>query len=178
VLIQETDIIQIASKNYINGIMDGDGSRFNNTGPPGCAEIEAAFQKYFTSLGQNFTATEFDGRGDVGVFVSAGIPGGGLFTGASRNKTEEEALLFGGTAGAPLDPCGNDAACDDITNLEVDVWERNIKGIATLVAQYASSWEGFPARITVPAKRSVVKPRGPRRGPIYNPIKYDPPTEQ
>ncbi|KAH4041341.1 peptide hydrolase [Parastagonospora nodorum] len=176
------DVDVIASKNYINGILDGDGSRFNDTGPPGCAEIEAAFQKYFTSLGQNFTATEFDGRGDVGIFVGAGIPGGGLFTGASRNKTEEEARMFGGTAGTPLDPCSNDATCDTVTNLEVDAWERNVKGIATLVAQYASSWDGFPERIIAPTKRSVVKPReishGPRRGPHYNPIKFDPPVEQ
>ena len=43
--------------------------------------------------------SEFSGRSDYEAFVLAGIPSGGLFTGAEVLKTEEEVALFGGLAG-------------------------------------------------------------------------------
>ncbi|KAH7073663.1 hypothetical protein BKA63DRAFT_472031 [Paraphoma chrysanthemicola] len=148
----------IASPNYVNAIYDGDGSAFNISGPAGSAEIEAFFENYFTGAGANFTATAFDGRSDYGPFLDVGIPSGGLFTGAEENKTEEEALLFGGTAGIALDQCYH-AACDNVTNLNLEAFELHGKAIADSVATYALSWEGFPARNTTATKRSVVKPR-------------------
>lgn len=54
----------IASPNAAYFIYDGDGSDYNLTGPPGSAEIEAAFEQYYTSVGENFTSTAFDGRSD------------------------------------------------------------------------------------------------------------------
>lgn len=128
------------------------------SGPAGSAEIEAFFEDYFTSAGQNFTATAFDGRSDYGPFLDVGIPSGGLFTGAEENKTEEEVLLFGGTAGIALDQCYH-SACDNVTNLNLEAFELHGKAIADSVATYALSWEGFPARNTTATKRSVVKPR-------------------
>jgi Zn-dependent M28 family amino/carboxypeptidase len=92
----------IASPNYVHAIYDGDGSAFNLTGPAGSAEFEAFLEKFFTSAGQNFTATEFNGRSDYGPFLDVGIPAGGTFTGAEEIKTEEEAALFGGEAGIAL----------------------------------------------------------------------------
>jgi aminopeptidase Y len=150
--------IQIASPNYVNAIYDGDGSAFNLSGPAGSAEIEAFFENYFSGAGANFTATAFDGRSDYGPFLDVGIPSGGLFTGAEENKTEEEALLFGGTAGIALDQCYH-AACDNVTNLNLEAFELHGKAIADSVATYALSWEGFPARNTTATKRSVAKPR-------------------
>ena len=60
--------------------------------------------------------TEFDGRSDYEAFINAGIPAGGLFTGAEGIKTAEEAAIYGGTAGVAYDPCYH-AACDDTGNL-------------------------------------------------------------
>jgi len=148
----------IASPNYINAIYDGDGSAFNLSGPAGSAEIEYFFEDYFTGVGQNFTATAFDGRSDYGPFLDVGIPSGGLFTGAEENKTAEEALAFGGTADVALDQCYHQA-CDNVTNLALDAFETHAKGIAAAVATYTFSWEGFPARNTTVVKRSVVRPR-------------------
>ncbi|KAH7411907.1 hypothetical protein DE146DRAFT_674338 [Phaeosphaeria sp. MPI-PUGE-AT-0046c] len=148
----------IASPNYVNAIYDGNGSAFNLSGPAGSAEIESFFEDYFTGVGQNFTATAFDGRSDYGPFLDVGIPSGGLFTGAEENKTAEEALMFGGTADVALDQCYHQA-CDNVTNLELNAFETHAKGIAAAVAKYTFSWEGFPARNTTTAKRSVVKPR-------------------
>jgi Zn-dependent M28 family amino/carboxypeptidase len=157
-LILHADSNQIASPNYVNAIYDGDGSAFNLSGPAGSAEIEALFEDYFASVGQNSTATAFDGRSDYGPFLDVGIPAGGLFTGAEENKTAEEALMFGGTAGVALDQCYHQA-CDNVTNLALDAFETHAQAIAAAVATYALSWEGFPARNTTATKRSVVKPR-------------------
>jgi Zn-dependent M28 family amino/carboxypeptidase len=46
----------------------------------------------------------------------AGIPAGGLFSGAEGIKTAEQAAVYGGTAGVPYDPCYHQA-CDTISNL-------------------------------------------------------------
>ncbi|CAO2648478.1 Nn.00g077450.m01.CDS01 [Neocucurbitaria sp. VM-36] len=148
----------IASPNYIHAIYDGDGSAFNISGPAGSAELEAFLENFFTSAGQNFTATAFDGRSDYGPFLDAGIPSGGTFTGAEELKTEEEAVAFGGEAGIALDPCYH-AACDNVDNLDLDAFELHSKAIAAAVATYSTSWEGFPARNTTVARRSLVKPR-------------------
>lgn len=43
--------------------------------------------------------TAFDSRSDYAAFSAAGIPVGGLFTGAEVLKTPEEVALFGGKAG-------------------------------------------------------------------------------
>lgn len=80
----------IASPNYMFGIYDGDGSAFNLSGPPGSAQAEAFFEDWFAANGLNSVPTEFSGRSDYGPFLDAGIPAGGLFTGAEVEKTEEE----------------------------------------------------------------------------------------
>lgn len=150
----------IASPNYVHAIYDGDGSAFNLSGPAGSAQIETFFEEFFTGAGQNFTATEFNGRSDYGPFLDINVPSGGTFTGAEEIKTEAEAELFGGEAGVALDVCYH-AACDTVENLNVDAFELHGKAIAAAVATYSTSWEGFPARNTTIAKRSTVKARRP-----------------
>ena len=39
----------------------------------------------------------------LGPFLEIGIPAGGLFSGAEEVKTEEEAAIWGGTAGVAYD---------------------------------------------------------------------------
>ncbi len=50
------------------------------------------------------TTREFSGRSDYQAFIEAGIPSGGLFTGAEVVKTAEQAAIWGGTAGEPVRP--------------------------------------------------------------------------
>lgn len=126
----------IASPNYTFGIYDGDGDAFGTAGPPGSDQIEADFEKFFADRGQPFQATAFTGRSDYGPFIAVGIPSGGLFTGAEQLKTEEEAAIFGGTAGIPLDPCYHQA-CDTIKNISDHALDVNADAIATLAATYA-----------------------------------------
>ncbi len=80
-------------------------------GPAGSAQIEKTFERYFDSVGEPFKGTDFSGRSDYGPFIAAGIPSGGLFTGAEGIKTAAEAAIWGGTAGQQYDPCYH-LACD------------------------------------------------------------------
>ena len=106
----------IASPNYVRFIYDGDGSDTPDAGPNGSAVIEDVFKKYFQSQGLRTEPTAFDGRSDYGPFIDAGIPAGGLFTGADDVKTAAEVLVYGGIALEIHDPCYHQA-CDDINNV-------------------------------------------------------------
>jgi Zn-dependent M28 family amino/carboxypeptidase len=108
----------IGSPNFARFIYDGDGDAFGAKGPNGSARIEEIFEGYFASEGLATLPTEFDGRSDYFAFINAGIPAGGLFTGAEGIKTAEEAApeMFGGTAGIAYDPCYH-SECDDIDNV-------------------------------------------------------------
>ena len=106
----------LGSPNYVRFVYDGDGSAEGVVGPPGSAQIEQIFTSYFQGQGLASAPTAFDGRSDYGPFIEAGIPAGGLFSGAEGIKTADEAAVYGGTAGAPYDSCYHQA-CDDITNL-------------------------------------------------------------
>jgi Zn-dependent M28 family amino/carboxypeptidase len=143
----------IASPNYIYGIYDGDGNAFNISGPPGSAEIEATFEKFFASAGLNSVPTAFTGRSDYGPFLDNNIPAGGLFTGAEVVKTEEEVALFGGIAGVAYDENYHEAG-DTIDNLNLEAFLVNTKAIADSIATYATSLDTIPP---------VVKPNKFRR---------------
>ena len=121
-------------------IYDGDDSDSQGAGPgpAGSAAIEKTFEAYFTSVGIPFKGTDFTGRSDYGPFILAGIPSGGLFTGAEGIKTEEEAALWGGTAGEPYDPCYH-LPCDNFANKNDLTLEINSDAIAYAVLQYAMS---------------------------------------
>jgi Zn-dependent M28 family amino/carboxypeptidase len=106
----------LGSPNYVRFVYDGDGSDTGISGPPGSAEIEDVFNDYFAAQNLPAEPTEFNGRSDYGPFIAVGIPAGGLFSGAEGVKTEEQAQVYGGTAGAPYDPCYHQA-CDTINNL-------------------------------------------------------------
>ena len=106
----------IGSPNYIFGIYDGDDSDGEGAGagPEGSAQIEQVLERYFDTRGQNHVGTDFSGRSDYQAFINNGIPAGGLFTGAEGQKSAAHEGLFGGVAGAALDPCYHQK-CDSLT---------------------------------------------------------------
>jgi hypothetical protein len=109
----------VGSPNFVRFVYDGDLSDSeppDGGAPPASAEIEDLFLDYFEEQGLETEPTAFDGRSDYGPFIFAGIPAGGLFTGAEGVKTEEQAAIYGGVAGAAYDPCYH-LGCDDIGNL-------------------------------------------------------------
>jgi aminopeptidase Y len=130
----------VASPNYAFKIYDGDDSDAVGApaGPAGSDEIEKAFEKYFDALHIGHVGTDFDGRSDYGPFIAAGIPAGGLFTGAEGVKTPEEATLFGGTAGEAYDGCYHQA-CDTVANVNDTALAVNTGAIAVVALTYAFS---------------------------------------
>jgi hypothetical protein len=104
----------LASPNFVRFVYDGDNSTGEgDVGPPGSAEIEQVFLRYFASQGLPVEPTAFDGRSDYGPFIApeALVPAGGLFSGAEGVKTAEQAAVYGGAAGSWYDPCYHQA-CD------------------------------------------------------------------
>lgn len=158
VLYLNFDMIGSPNPGYF--IYDGDNS--DNTGeaagPAGSDAIEKAFEAFYTERGKKFKGTDFDGRSDYGPFIAAGIPAGGLFTGAEGLKTEDEVALWGGQAGIAYDKCYH-AACDDMTNLNDDALDLNSDAVALVTLRYANSTEGIPARVAGNSARvSAYKP--------------------
>ncbi|KAJ3316939.1 hypothetical protein HDU76_001461, partial [Blyttiomyces sp. JEL0837] len=106
----------IASPNGARYIYNGrEAEDPNLRGPSG--NIQKVFENYFDSVGLAHSPTPFNGRSDYGPFLKYGIPAGGLFTGAEEIKTEEEAKIYGGTPGIPLDPCYH-RPCDTLENIQ------------------------------------------------------------
>ena len=77
---------------------------------------------------------EIGGRSDHAPFAAAGVPVGGLYTGAEERKTERQAREHGGQAGRALDPCYHEA-CDRRSNVDERVLARMARaaGAALLV---------------------------------------------
>ena len=121
----------IGSPNHVFFVYDGDDSDAVGAGPgpAGSAEIEKAFEAFYTQRGIPFKGTDFSGRSDYGPFIAAGIPAGGLFTGAEGVKTAEEAVTFGGTAGLAYDPCYHQA-CDTYANNNARALDVNADAVA------------------------------------------------
>jgi len=128
----------IASPNHVFFIYDGDDSDAvgAGAGPAGSAAIEKVFETYYSMLGHSFKGTDFSGRSDYGPFIAAGIPAGGLFTGAEGTKTAAEAAIWGGTAGIAYDPCYHQA-CDTYANLSELALDVNADAVAYAVLQFA-----------------------------------------
>jgi Peptidase family M28/PA domain len=113
----------IGSPNFVNFVYDGDLSDsppipdnvFRPEARPFSATIEEIFLDYFDRQDIPNEPTDFDGRSDYGPFIAAGVPAGGLFTGAEGVKTPQQAAIFGGTAGEQYDPCYH-LGCDDFFN--------------------------------------------------------------
>jgi Zn-dependent M28 family amino/carboxypeptidase len=113
----------IGSPNFVNFVYDGDLSDSPPIAPevfapaarPFSATIEKIFLDHFAAQRVPTLPTEFDGRSDYGPFIAAGVPAGGLFTGAEGIKTPEQAAVFGGRAGEQYDPCYH-LGCDDFFN--------------------------------------------------------------
>jgi Zn-dependent M28 family amino/carboxypeptidase len=132
----------IGSPNYVRFVYDGDGPTlpFGDPAPEGSKEIEEVFLKYFEE-DQNLDTESipFDGRSDYQPFFDAGIPAGGLISGADGIKTPEQAAEdYGGTAGEPYDSCYH-KACDTINNLNQTSIDELADGAAHATLTFAQT---------------------------------------
>jgi hypothetical protein len=132
----------IGSPNYIFMVYDSDQSTFEAPVdiPKGSEAIEDLYESYYTKIGEPYDDTEFSGRSDYEAFILAGIPSGGLFTGAEEIKTEEQEAIWGGTAGEQFDPCYH-LACDTFENIDRHALTVNSDLIAFAMLTFAYSTE-------------------------------------
>ncbi|MFD5334581.1 M28 family metallopeptidase [Streptomyces hawaiiensis] len=137
----------VGSRHYVNRLATGDRSRisaylnFDMIGSPNPGyfvydddpAIEKTFKDYFGGIGvPTEIETEGDGRSDHAPFKSAGVPVGGLFTGASRTMTAAQAAKWGGTAGRAFDRCYH-SSCDTTANINDTALNRNSDALAYAV---------------------------------------------
>ena len=132
----------IGSPNHVFFVYDGDNSDNVGAGPgpEGSTGIEKTFEAFYNKKGVPFKGTDFDGRSDYGPFIAAGIPAGGLFTGAEGLKTAAEAELWGGIAGTAYDPCYH-LACDNYGNVNLFALDVNSDAVAYATLQFAMTTE-------------------------------------
>ncbi|MCW2652183.1 MAG: aminopeptidase [Mycobacterium sp.] len=126
---------------------DGDQSAPQNANqsgprvPEGSAGIERTLVAYLTSAGKTAEDMSFDGRSDYQSFTKAGIPAGGLFSGAEEKKSAEQARLWGGEAEQPFDP-NYHRKTDTLSNINRTALGINGEGVAYTVALYSQDIGG------------------------------------
>ena len=121
-------------KGYVNFDMIGSPNPgyfvYSSSGQPsGSLELQRVLEAPFAAMGVPTELTSVGGRSDHAAFANAGIPIGGLFTGAEVGKTSAQAQKWGGTAGQAFDRCYH-ASCDTTSNINVTALDRNTDAIA------------------------------------------------
>jgi Zn-dependent M28 family amino/carboxypeptidase len=109
--------------------------------PEGSAGIERTLVAYLKSAGKTAQDTSFDGRSDYDGFTLAGIPAGGLFSGAEVKMSADQAKLWGGTADQPFDPNYHQKT-DTLEHIDRTSLGINGGGVAYAVAFYAQDLGG------------------------------------
>ncbi|CAN3364131.1 hypothetical protein DICA3_E14290 [Diutina catenulata] len=135
------DYDMMASPNYEYEVYDAN----NKDHPAGSGDLKDLYIDWYKDHGFNYTLIPFDGRSDYVGFIEAGIPAGGIATGAEGVKSKKSQEKFGGNAGEWFDKCYHQL-CDDLTNPNYEAWVTNTQLIAHSVATYARSFDGFPKR--------------------------------
>jgi Zn-dependent M28 family amino/carboxypeptidase len=143
----------LASPNPGYFTYDGDQSmpldkRGSPVVPEGSAGIERSLAAYLNSAGKTPQDTSFDGRSDYDGFTLAGIPSGGLFSGAENKKTQEQAKLWGGAADQPFDPNYHKSTdtLDHIDRTELGINGGGVAYATGLYAQDLTGRYGIPIR--------------------------------
>ncbi|GAA4922826.1 aminopeptidase S [Actinomycetospora succinea] len=144
-LMLNSDVIAAPNGGYF--VYDGDGSDGANTdaAAPGSTAIERVLTDRLVSRGVPARGTPFVDDSDYGPFVAARIATGGVFSGDAGTKTDEQARLWGGRAGAPFDPCYH-RACDDIGNIDRPLFDRMVDTVAYGIGAFAVDLNGVPPR--------------------------------
>ncbi|TLS40544.1 M20/M25/M40 family metallo-hydrolase [Streptomyces montanus] len=137
----------LGSRYYVNSLSSANRSKisgylnFDMIGSPNPGyfvydddpAIEKTFQNFYTGIGiSTEIETEGDGRSDHAPFKNAGVPVGGIFSGADYRKTAAQATKWGGTAGQPFDRCYH-SSCDTTSNINDTALDRNSDALAYAV---------------------------------------------
>jgi Zn-dependent M28 family amino/carboxypeptidase len=109
--------------------------------PEGSAGIERDFVAYLKDEGKTAQDTGFDGRSDYEGFTLAGVPAGGLFSGAEEKMTSQQAELWNGKANEPFDP-NYHKKTDTVDHIDRNALGINGAGVGYVVGIYAQDQRG------------------------------------
>jgi Zn-dependent M28 family amino/carboxypeptidase len=109
--------------------------------PEGSAGIERTLVAYLQGAGKPAEDIVFDGRSDYDGFTQAGVPAGGIFSGAESKMTNEQAERWAGQAGEPFDPNYHKAS-DTLDHIDRTAVAINGGGVAYVVGIYAQDQSG------------------------------------
>jgi Zn-dependent M28 family amino/carboxypeptidase len=109
--------------------------------PEGAAGIERTLVGYLEGAGKPPEDINFDGRSDYDGFTQAGIPAGGIFSGAESKMSTEQAERWGGEAGQPFDP-NYHKKTDTLDHVDPTAMEINGRGVPYAVGLYAQDQRG------------------------------------
>lgn len=109
--------------------------------PAGSAGVERTLSGYLNLAGRRPADQPLGAAADYYPFLMAGVPVGGVTTGAAGKKTQVQARLWGGTAGQPFDPDYHTPA-DAVDKINRDALAVTAPAAAFAVGTYAQSIEG------------------------------------
>jgi Zn-dependent M28 family amino/carboxypeptidase len=141
------NVDMVGSRNFVRFVYDGDGSASTGRSrfPAGSAAIEQVFTRYFRARKLPYDETGLGGGSDHAPFAGAGIPVGGLFTGADGRKSEPQAAAFGGRSGEQYDPCYH-RPCDTLANVSATALDQLGRALAHAVARFAQDTSSVNGR--------------------------------
>ncbi|HET9142760.1 M28 family peptidase [Actinophytocola sp.] len=109
--------------------------------PTGSIDLQRALEAHYASIGVPTELTNVGGRSDHAAFARAGIPTGGIFSGAEVIKTAAQAQKWGGSSGVAFDRCYH-RSCDTTANINVTSLDRGADAIASAI--WALAGTGTP----------------------------------
>ncbi len=109
--------------------------------PIGSAGLERTLAGYLNLAGKRPADLPLQQRTDYQSFLTAGVPVGGMTTGATEVKTKVQARLWGGQVGAPFDP-NYHTPRDRLDAVNRDAYALMGSGVAFAVGTYATSIDG------------------------------------
>lgn len=141
------DFDMLGSPNAGYFTFDGDQSGQPNPAvpaksvPTGSAGIERTLAGYLNLAGVRPADMPLGKASDYSPFLAAGVPIGGMTTGAAQRKTELQARLWGGVAGVAFDR-NNHLPGDTVDNVNREALAVTGPAAAFAVGTYADSIEG------------------------------------
>ncbi|HLU59088.1 MAG TPA: M20/M25/M40 family metallo-hydrolase [Pseudonocardia sp.] len=127
-----------ASPNAGYFVQGGFGDEADETGPEGSEVVGRTLVEELAATGATAETAAFDDESDHDAFIEAGIPTGGVFSGADNAKTDAQAARWGGRAGVDFDPCYH-SACDRAEGIDRRVLDDFTDALAGTVARFATA---------------------------------------
>jgi Zn-dependent M28 family amino/carboxypeptidase len=130
---------------YLNADMIGSPNGFvgvydEATAPEGSKALSALVTAAVERAGGVPVAVDVAGSSDHLPFAQAGIPTGGVFSGAGEPVTEAQAATHDATPGVPADGCYH-RPCDDLENVDLELARLLTAALADVTVRLANTPE-------------------------------------